>query len=209
MTNEQTQSQNSQAAIAKTAPSSTSHPTAALVERIFLRLTGYYGARFADLWRGCDIETVKATWADALDGYGVEEMRRGLDACLTRAFPPTLPEFLLLCRPAPDYEGSFSEAAIQTHLRESGRDQWSSAAIYWSSCEIGSFDIRNSAWPRIKARWTAALDRAIAGVRDGRLPASVPEAAPMLPAPGQTRSPGAREAALDAIARIREAQHPA
>ena len=41
-----------------------------------------YGVKFADAWRGCDMEAVKADWAEALGGYSVAELRTGIEALL-------------------------------------------------------------------------------------------------------------------------------
>lgn len=47
------------------------------------------------------------TWAGALGRLTGVEIKRGLSACLTRAepWPPTLVEFLHLCRPPQPYYG--------------------------------------------------------------------------------------------------------
>ncbi|MDE2106643.1 MAG: hypothetical protein KGL39_56025 [Patescibacteria group bacterium] len=72
------------------------------VDRLFGRLEGLYGAKFHDLWRGSDIENVKRTWAEKLGGFGdrPEALKAALDACDDKPWPPTLPEFLGLCRDA-------------------------------------------------------------------------------------------------------------
>lgn len=69
-----------------------------LVERIFEVMAGNYGARFADAWRGSDPETVKAVWAKKLGGLRAEQIRRGIDQLEQCKFPPTLPEFIALCK---------------------------------------------------------------------------------------------------------------
>lgn len=108
------------------------------IERLFLRFSAMYGSKFADLWRGCDLASVKALWAEELAGYAADEIKRGIDCCKTRDWPPTLPEFLKLCRPPVDFERSFFEAAKQIGLRDSGTDEWSHPAIYWA-CRDSTF----------------------------------------------------------------------
>jgi hypothetical protein len=152
------------------------------IERLFDRLSGFYGSKFGDLWRGCDIESVKRTWAEALAGYSPDEIKHGLNACLSRIFPPTLPEFLMLCRPPVDFESAFCEAVEQMRRRESGCDEWSSPAIYWAAVQIGSFDLRNATWPVIKPRWTAVLQAQL----DKREWPEIPPRLAALPAPGQS-----------------------
>lgn len=82
------------------------------VERIFDRMQGLYGALWVDRWRsGETIEQggrlfdrglllAKATWGQELAGFVDQPARihRALDACRHRNLPPTLPEFLDLCR---------------------------------------------------------------------------------------------------------------
>ena len=161
---------------------------AAWVERIFARLSAYYGSRFADAWRGCDLGEVRAAWSIALADYSGEEIARGLDACRLRDWPPTLPEFARLCRPPIDHEGAYHEAVEQMHRRKAGSDRWSNPAIYWAAVDIGG-DLMSRSYPEIRSRWQAALDRAVEGVRSGELPAAIPPRHDALPAPGRQTTP--------------------
>lgn len=82
------------------------------VERIFDRMQGMYGSLWVDRWRtGETIQragrqfdvgllNAKATWAKELGGFANpgERIGRALEACRHRSLPPTLPEFLDLCR---------------------------------------------------------------------------------------------------------------
>ena len=70
------------------------------VERIFQIMAANYGARFADAWRGVDAETVKAVWAKKLGALKPEQIRRGIASLEQCKFPPTLPEFMALCKQA-------------------------------------------------------------------------------------------------------------
>lgn len=171
------------------------------IEKLFERLSAYYGARFADMWRGCDLEGVKQVWATELGDCTREEIARGVAACRTRDWPPTLPEFLKLCRPAIDYERAFLEAIDQMRKREHGEDVWSSPAVFWAACKLGG-DLRAHPYQAIKGRWHAALDDAIDGVRTGKLPTEIPQRAVALPAPGQTFIPP--EVARERLAELRD-----
>ncbi len=141
-----------------------------------------YGQKFTDQWRGVTLAEMKAVWSMALAGYTTEEVQRGLTACMSRVWPPTLPEFLLLCRPPVDHEAAFIEAVRQMRRRDDGTDAWSAPAIYWAAVEFGSWELKQASWDRAKARWTRILDEKLA-IRD--LPA-VPPRMDALPAPGQT-----------------------
>jgi len=82
------------------------------VERIFDRMQGMYGSLWVDRWRsGETVErngrqfdrgllNAKATWAQELGGFSGQHERiaRALESCRHRNMPPTLPEFLDLCR---------------------------------------------------------------------------------------------------------------
>ena len=166
------------------------------IERLFDRLSGFYGSKFGEMWRGCDIESVKQTWAEALAGYTPEEIRAGLDACLSRIFPPTLPEFRMLCRKPIDFEATFYEACEQLQKRESNQDKWSHPSVYWAAVSIGNFDMRNSTWGHIRERWIRALNIEL---DKGQWP-DVPERLEALPAPGKTfTNPEVAKARLEAI----------
>ena len=60
-----------------------------------------YGSLFLDRWKGADLQMVKDVWADGLAsftddpkcfGRALKELQQG------SPFPPTLPEFVALCR---------------------------------------------------------------------------------------------------------------
>lgn len=72
------------------------------VERIFDHMSGLYGSKFADLWRGSDPKVVRGMWGQKLAGFAEmpEAIREALRALDDKPFPPTLPEFIGLCREA-------------------------------------------------------------------------------------------------------------
>lgn len=184
-----------------TAKSSTAVPLS-WIEKLFERLSAYYGARFADMWRGCDIEGVKQVWATELGDCTRDEIARGVAACRTRDWPPTLPEFLKLCRPPFDPERAFIEAVEQMRRREFGQDAWSHPALFWAAVKLGG-DLRAYPYPAIKGRWQSALTEALDGIRSGALSAEIPPRREALPAPGQTSVPP--EIARQRIAAMRDA----
>lgn len=73
-----------------------------MIERVFLRLSSLYGSKFADLWKGSDMGDVKSLWAEKLGMFAgnLSVIGSALDACDEKPWPPTLPEFLGLCREA-------------------------------------------------------------------------------------------------------------
>jgi len=80
------------------------------VRRLFAELQGLYGSRWIDMWKlgqvresdGADLGLLNAqdVWAKALGGFAdhLDILRQALQACHSRPFPPTLPEFLESCR---------------------------------------------------------------------------------------------------------------
>lgn len=131
-------------------------------------MVSFYGARFADAWRGVDVAQVKADWSEELSDYTVDEIRRGIGRLRDRPFPPTLPEFLLLCRPKPDPQAAHAEAC-----RLIGRlEGWSDCAVFWAAREIGYFDLKNLPYDKLRGRWIDALDRAWQARRP--IPAAAP-----------------------------------
>lgn len=81
------------------------------IDRIFAEMLGMYGNQWADKWRtgqtladGHDagVEFAKRYWAQQLAGFHdqPERLQRALEACRSSGnpHPPSLPEFLGLCR---------------------------------------------------------------------------------------------------------------
>ena len=167
------------------------------IERLFARFEAIYGARFADAWKSCDLHNVKSVWAECLGGYSREELAAGVARCLTRDWPPTLPEFLRLCRPPIDYEAALIEAVEQMGRRETGNDRWSHPAIYWAAVKIGSYDLSRKTLRDLEPEWRKALgDQLALGRWD-----DIPERVAALPAPGQTHSRDVGREAIQAMLR--------
>lgn len=71
------------------------------IDKIFAHMGAYYGSLFADRWKDNNIAEVKRIWAEALASFSDNpecfkaSLRSMIDEC---KFPPTLPEFVALCR---------------------------------------------------------------------------------------------------------------
>lgn len=72
------------------------------VERLFLRFQATYGNRCATMWADAPVAEVKAVWADALGQFVADDIRSALASSFDHYpdFPPTLPQFVGLCRDA-------------------------------------------------------------------------------------------------------------
>lgn len=75
------------------------------VEKLFTLMACTYGSKFADLWIGQDMEIVKAHWAKKLGVFPRTAVAKAVQS-LDKPFPPTLPEFMELCRQASRREES-------------------------------------------------------------------------------------------------------
>lgn len=167
---------------------STALPSA-WIERIFTRMAAMYGNRFAQMWAGVDPEAIKATWAEGLGHLTPGEISDGLDACKSRDWPPSMPEFIRLCRQPPDYFAMFVEAS---------HGNWRSALTYWAAARFGFFELRTTSWEHAKTTWIRAVDetRAMQALPD------IPEReTKALPAPGRTYT---RDKAAAAVHEMRE-----
>lgn len=92
------------------------------VRRLFAELQGSYGSRFLDMWRtgqalqdGSDagVANAQRMWAEKLGGFAdcPECIKKALDSLPPH--PPTLPEFLALCRQQqPDARPSLPAPAL-------------------------------------------------------------------------------------------------
>lgn len=76
----------------------------ALVERLFDRFIGAFGAqKFGAMWDGVEErESVMHMWADQLSRFHQQTVGAALQSVIDsgREWPPTLPEFVALCRDA-------------------------------------------------------------------------------------------------------------
>lgn len=138
-----------------------------------------YGNKFLDLWRDLDLNKVKQAWAEDLAGFSANEIKTGLDVCRQKPWPPTLPEFMLLCRPPIDPRNDWQEACEQMRVRllGKGEDRWSRPQVYWAAVTIGWHDLNQTTWEQIKTRWGTALKDAKSD--------PIPEYRAALPKPGQ------------------------
>jgi len=142
-----------------------------------------YGSMWADRYGAFPRARVMQTWAEDLGDLTREELVRGVDACRTRKFPPTLPEFRELCRPEVLPEDAFLEAVEQMRRRVDGLDNWTSAAVFWAAVAMGN-DLMAHPYAVVKGRWARELDKAQRGVDSGMLSNTVPQRMVALPSPG-------------------------
>jgi hypothetical protein len=166
------------------------------VESLFARMQGIYGNKFLDMWRDTDTEMVKALWADEMGKLSNEELKRGYAALMTRDWPPSLPEYVKMCKPSVEPMVAYYEAVNGIQARDKGEiGAWSHPAIYWASACM-AFDLKSMTYSQIKDRWNKALHDEM---EKGEWPA-IP--APMLALPEPGKSDLSREKAAQMLNEI-------
>lgn len=162
-------------------------PLAAVVMiRLWRRMTEIYGRRWSSTYGigAVDEQEVMTgtarTWAKGLTPVGLAGIRRGLQCCLQRSdpWPPTLPEFLELCRPTPEEVGLPS---VDIAYRAACLGNWRLHPVVWHAARtVGIWELRREpehmTRPRFLAAYTSLLHRVLAGES-----LSGPTTAPALP----------------------------
>lgn len=69
------------------------------IDRLFMRLAAMYGNKFTKMWDGIPRQDQISTWAEMLGDMDKNDLSIGLKNCISQPYPPTLPEFRLLCLP--------------------------------------------------------------------------------------------------------------
>lgn len=162
------------------------------VKKLFQRFAAMYGDKLPKMWGRVPEDEMHAIWAEDLAGYTGEEISVGLQACKQREWPPTLPEFLRLCRPWMNPEVAYHEAVHGMSCRRRGETgNWSHPAIYWAAVATGTHDLLNSTYGSIKLRWEKSFsDELVKGNWS-----DIPPVRSALPAPGQSMATKAEAAA--------------
>ena len=80
-------------------PPETAELSQQVIDQLWLAMVSIYGHKWTSSFGECDADHI---WARGLADMDFEDMKRGYIACIHRPdpWPPTLPEFRDLCRPA-------------------------------------------------------------------------------------------------------------
>lgn len=162
---------------------------ASAVAAIFDSLKGQFSAKMADMWEGVPWPLIEREWCAGLAGFAKSEILRGVEECRTRTFPPTLGEFVKLCRPATDPEFAWHEAvdglAERDRVDDDGRPlrgTWTHPGVFFAASRMSS-EVRGGDYHRHRIRWARVLKQELAhGFRPIPEPA-MPLASPSRPAP--------------------------
>lgn len=154
------------------------------VKKLLAMLAAMYGSKFLDAYASVPMSVMESTWRIGLKGLSAAEIESGVQACMCRNWPPTLPEFRNLCRPPVNLEDAWGEAQRGAFERKNGKfGEWSSPAIYWSYVRFGGFDLLNGSYANCKGRWEKVLMQTIADEQAGKL-SNIPVPLPAIDAPG-------------------------
>jgi hypothetical protein len=105
---------------------------------VFAKMASIYGARFLDMWRDINQAEAETMWTQAMHGMSDDAIRRGLAKLFHTPHPPTLPEWLELCRaePAMYRAPALTDEANRTPPAEA-RKHLAAIAARLGSCKPG------------------------------------------------------------------------
>ena len=161
------------------------------IAHLMIKMQAMYGAKFTQQWQGIDTDILQTEWAEQLAGFTGDELSRGLAACRERPWPPTLPEFMVLCRPPMLPEPAFYEAVTGLSQRRRGEyGEWAHPALFHAAVKVGAHDMLNGSYQQLRTRW----ERALSTEMEKTEWAPIPEAHIALPEPKKTEMTDAEAA---------------
>lgn len=83
------------------------------MEALFAKMVAFYGSRFASMWQGSNSTEVQKVWAVELFKLSREQLKAGSDSLSALPKPPTLPEFIALCKSARLEQAAFQAPRIK------------------------------------------------------------------------------------------------
>ena len=127
------------------------------IESLFERMLLSYGSKFSEQWKGIDSDKIKKHWAISLGELTREELKVGVSKLGALDWPPSLPQFIKLCRPPIDALHAYYEAVAGVQARQTGQHgTWTHPAIFWAAMPL-AFDLSNQTFSQIKVRWEHAF----------------------------------------------------
>lgn len=154
------------------------------VKKLFDEMTMLFGNLFAQQWENVDPEKMQIFWSEKMYGLTNDEIRRGVNAMRKLAWPPTLPQFLELCRPSIDETVAYYEAVHGMERRRAGEmGEWSHPAIFWAAAKM-THDLLNQPYSSIRSRWEKELSLQL----EKNIWPEIPAVCKALSAPGRTET---------------------
>lgn len=157
--------------------------------KLFAIMSAMYGKLWFEQWADTPQSVMEEVWRTELQNFSKCEIEAGVAACKKLTWPPTLPQFLKLCRPDIDAEFAWKLAGEGLRARQNGEHgSWPDPCIYWAATRFGPFDVMNEPLAKHRVSWVAELDRARNQKAKGLLP-EIPAPACALVAPGKAITP--------------------
>jgi hypothetical protein len=83
------------------------------MEALFAKMIAFYGSKFALMWQGSNSVEVQKVWAVELFKLSREQLKAGSDSLSALPKPPTLPEFIALCKSARLEQAAFQAPRLE------------------------------------------------------------------------------------------------
>lgn len=109
-----------------------------MVDKLFHFFLVRYGKLWADRYAnlGLTMNDIKTEWEAEIRRLTPQELQSGIDACRTKTFPPTLPEFIQMCwvgHPSADAAWALALKAMD----ENETVTWTREIMYaWERCRV-------------------------------------------------------------------------
>lgn len=109
-----------------------------MVDKLFHFFLVRYGKLWADRYAnlGLTMNDIKTEWDAEIRRLTPQELQSGIDACRTKTFPPTLPEFIKMCwagHPSADAAWALALKAMD----ENETVTWTNEIMYaWERCRV-------------------------------------------------------------------------
>lgn len=176
----------------------------AVMLRIWRRMSEIYGHK----WVSQHGTQPSDTWTVALADVTVEQIAHAFRALLRELpeWPPSLPDFVRLCRPSPESLGlpsareAFQEAAKNMHPACAASASWSHPAVYHAAREVGSSRFRTASAESVWKEFEHAYAVTVRAVIEGQELPEIPKALP-----AQVSRPTDQAEALKRIAAMKAA----
>lgn len=107
-----------------------------MIDKLFNFFLVRYGKLWADRYAnlGLTMNEIKKEWEAEISRLTPQELQTGIDACRTKTFPPTLPEFIQMCwhgHPSSDEAWAIALKAMD----ENETVTWTNEIMYaWERC---------------------------------------------------------------------------
>lgn len=144
------------------------------IDRLFTRFAAMYGTKFTKLWDGVPRDDIVNTWAEMLADLDKNDLATGLKNCINQPYPPTLPEFRILCLPKYEPERVFNFALNLSQQRANNFSKtkqmpsdWvipncdlPANAIYWAIMRL-DFSYKSKQYKEFSSVWVSLLDECV------------------------------------------------